>query len=53
MFTVSGVIIGAKIAAWCLGAIMTAIFVLANSGRAAGRAAAERGAKRRRDLDVG
>jgi len=53
MLTVPMLIAAAKIAAWFLLGVLAFIFGLANSGRAAGRAAAERAAARRRKPDVG
>jgi hypothetical protein len=48
VLTVTGIIVATKAIAFGLLAIMAVIFSLANSGRAAGRAAAERGAAARR-----
>jgi hypothetical protein len=41
-------IVATKIASWFLLAVLAVIFSFANSGRAAGRAAADRGAAARR-----
>jgi hypothetical protein len=51
MISVPTMIVATKIASWFLLAVLAFIFGLANSGRAAGRAAAERGAARRRAGD--
>jgi len=44
MLSVAAVATGAKLAAWFLGLVLATIAILAHTGRAAGRAAADRGA---------